>query len=164
MLLKWTGVARGEIPSDLALPGAKSLGISPPFTDLAPPLKFRDFTPPPILHFRSSFFLYIIGVKNNGEKIGHFDTCTNYLWCSQWNTLISCKWYVCGTAKRYFYFCEFRRIANMNFFKNVLVLSSRLKINQLDVCKHRRLKFVKATKSITRCRFHFVAVIQKSYV
>ena len=59
----------GEIPSDLALPGGRSLGISPPFRDLAPP---------PFLRFRSSYFLYIIGVKSNGEKIGHFDTCTNY--------------------------------------------------------------------------------------
>ena len=67
---------RGEIPSDLALPGARSLGITPP-------LKFRDFAPPPPLRFRSSYFLYIIGVKSNGEKIGHFDTCANYSWCSQ---------------------------------------------------------------------------------
>ena len=48
---------RGEIPSDLALPGPRSLGI-------LPPLKFRDFAPPlPLLHFQSSYmyFLYIIG-------------------------------------------------------------------------------------------------------
>ena len=57
----------GEIPSDLALPGV------------------------PFLRFRSSNFLYIIGIKNNGGKIGNFDTCTNYSRCSQRNTLISCR-------------------------------------------------------------------------
>ena len=93
----------GEIPSDLTLPGARSLWISPPFRDLAP-LKFRDFASPPFLRFRSSYFLYIIGVKNNGRKIGHFDTCTNYSRCSQRNTLISCILCVRGSAKRYFHF------------------------------------------------------------
>ena len=85
---------RGEIASDLALPGARSLGISslgisPPFGDL-------------FLRFRSSYFLYINCVKNNGEKIGHFDTCTNYSRWNQCNTLISCKRCVRGSAKRYF--------------------------------------------------------------
>ena len=98
-----------EIPSDLALPGVRSLGIWPP-------LKFRDFAPP-FLHFRSSYFLYIIGVKNNGRKLGNFDTCTNYSRCSQRNTLISCRLCVRGSAKCIFIFCEFRWIANMKFKK-----------------------------------------------
>ena len=37
---------------------------------------------------------------------------------------ISCKRSVHGSAKRYF--CEFRQIANNNFFLNFLVLSSSL--------------------------------------
>ena len=42
---------RGEIPSDLALPGARSPRISPPFRDLPTP-NFRDFA---LLRFRSSY-------------------------------------------------------------------------------------------------------------
>ena len=71
--------------------------------------------PPPPLHFRTSYFLYIIGVKNNGEKIGHFDTCTNYSRCSQCNTLISCRRCVPVRLSVIFIFCELRRIANKNF-------------------------------------------------
>ena len=45
---------RGEIPSDLALPGSGSrplLGISPP--PPPPPLNFRDFA---LLRFQSSYY------------------------------------------------------------------------------------------------------------
>ena len=101
-------------PQGFASPRARSLGISPPL-GIVPPLKFRDFASPPPPRFRSSYFLYIIGVKNNGKKIGHFDTCTNYSRCSQWNSIITCKRCVHGSARRYFHFCE-----------NLLVFSSSL--------------------------------------
>ena len=79
-----------EIPSNLARPPIV-ISLPPKFRDFAPPPPHSPFSkffprpppPPPTLRFRSSYFLYIIGVKNNGEKIGHFDTCTNYSRCSQ---------------------------------------------------------------------------------
>ena len=52
-----------EIPSDLPLPGARSLGISPPLRDLAT-LKFRDFVPPPA----SSVFEVLISYTLLGSK------------------------------------------------------------------------------------------------
>ena len=63
-----------EIPSDLALPEARSLRILPPIRDLALP---------PILGISPSsvFEVLIIVVEKNGEKIGHFDTCSNYSRC-----------------------------------------------------------------------------------
>ena len=129
----WTRCRRDFAPQGFAPPPPpppRSLVIWPSPGSLRslgiwPPLKFRDFAPP-FLHFRSSYFLYIIGVKNNGRKLGNFDTCTNYSRCSQRNTLISCRLCVRGSAKCIFIFCEFRWIANMKFKKNLLVLSLSL--------------------------------------
>ena len=56
---------RGEIPSDLALPGA--LGISPPFRDLAP-LKFRDFAPPPSSVFEVVISYILLGSKTTAKR------------------------------------------------------------------------------------------------
>ena len=84
---------RDFAPQGFGPPGARSLVIWPspvrdpwgsrPPLGISPPPKVLGFRPPPFLRFRSSYFLYIIGVKNNGEKISHFDTCTNYSRCSQ---------------------------------------------------------------------------------
>ena len=96
-------------------------GCRPPFRDLAPPppLSLGNSPPPPSLRFRNSYFLYFIGVKNNGEKIGHFETknnsvCENDISTKKrtlfapsdglLNTLISCRRCVRGLAKRYFHF------------------------------------------------------------
>ena len=61
----WPPPPRGEIPSDLALPGARSLRNSPPFRDLTP-LKFRDFPPPPPFSKFLSL-IYYWGQKQRGK-------------------------------------------------------------------------------------------------
>ena len=55
----WIWAPRGEMPSDLALPGARAQGISPPFRDLAPP-------PPYIFELLISYIL--LGSKTTAKR------------------------------------------------------------------------------------------------
>ena len=107
-------------------PGRDPQGSHPPLGGSPPPKVWGFRPPPPLLRFRSSYFLYIIGVKNNGEMIGHFDTCTNYSRCSQKSHIQVVNGACAVRLSVIFIFCEFRRIANKNFLKNLLVLSSSL--------------------------------------
>ena len=100
----------GEIPSDLALPGARSLGISPP----------------PFSVFEVLISYILLGSKTTAERSAisiHAPIIRDVVKETHLE-VVDCACVV--RLSVIFIFCEFRRIANKNFLKKSLVLSLSL--------------------------------------